>query len=395
MPTKSNCCPSRNSFRPRCHDFVAFGCADLWRIPRTGSGRQIGRGGRALPSAIVRWHMVGRIQRNKARSIASWAYAAHSVDSAKVVAALDRAAAAALGDGDRSEPLRVYLQVSLDGDAERGGVDVAPAGLGRRAVRGRRGAAPGLRIRRADGHPAAGRRPRRRPSRGLPAEHRRVQADYQQRLGLSAGMSGDLEAAVKHGSTCVRVGTALIGPTTANVTLSSHSSHIFITDTRAGSHQKGRAMSTLHKVKAYFGMAPMDDYDDEYYDDDDRPVARLHPRPASASPTTATAATSEPVRWPRRRRRIDGRDDDYDARRLPRRLRRRAAVPPARVRATSRWPPRFGSLRGSTRGALAMDPRRMAMLFERAARCRRSPRCGRRTTARPAPSASASATARR
>ena len=26
-------------------------------------------------------------------------------------------------------------------------------------------------------------------------------------------------------------------------------------------------MSTLHKVKAYFGMAPMDDYEDEYYDD--------------------------------------------------------------------------------------------------------------------------------
>jgi hypothetical protein len=30
-------------------------------------------------------------------------------------------------------------------------------------------------------------------------------------VGLSAGMSGDLEAAVKHGSTCVRVGTALLG----------------------------------------------------------------------------------------------------------------------------------------------------------------------------------------
>ncbi|MDT5209498.1 MAG: cell division inhibitor SepF, partial [Mycobacterium sp.] len=29
-------------------------------------------------------------------------------------------------------------------------------------------------------------------------------------------------------------------------------------------------MSTLHKVKAYFGMAPMDDYEDEYYEDDDR-----------------------------------------------------------------------------------------------------------------------------
>ena len=36
-------------------------------------------------------------------------------------------------------------------------------------------------------------------------------------------------------------------------------------------------MSTLHKVKAYFGMAPMDDYDDEYYDDEDRP-SRGYPR---------------------------------------------------------------------------------------------------------------------
>src|SRR5271156_624378 len=35
-------------------------------------------------------------------------------------------------------------------------------------------------------------------------------------------------------------------------------------------------MSTLHKVKAYFGMAPMDDYDDEYYDD--RAPSRGFPR---------------------------------------------------------------------------------------------------------------------
>ena len=37
-------------------------------------------------------------------------------------------------------------------------------------------------------------------------------------------------------------------------------------------------MSTLHKVKAYFGMAPMDDYDDEYYDDDDRTSRSAYPR---------------------------------------------------------------------------------------------------------------------
>lgn len=36
-------------------------------------------------------------------------------------------------------------------------------------------------------------------------------------------------------------------------------------------------MSTLHKVKAYFGMAPMEDYDDEYYDD--RAPSRGYARP--------------------------------------------------------------------------------------------------------------------
>ena len=68
--------------------------------------------------------MVGRIQRNKARSIASWAYAAHSVDSARLVTALDRACGGALADGGRPEPLRVYIQISLDGDVARGGVDI-------------------------------------------------------------------------------------------------------------------------------------------------------------------------------------------------------------------------------------------------------------------------------
>ncbi|GAB4975836.1 hypothetical protein MAHJHV55_54230 [Mycobacterium avium subsp. hominissuis] len=40
-------------------------------------------------------------------------------------------------------------------------------------------------------------------------------------------------------------------------------------------------MSTLHKVKAYFGMAPMDDYEDEYYDD--RAPSRGFPRDGARS----------------------------------------------------------------------------------------------------------------
>ena len=45
----------------------------------------------------------------------------------------------------------------------------------------------------------------------LAAEHRRVLGNHPGATELSAGMSADLEAAVRHGSTCVRVGTALMG----------------------------------------------------------------------------------------------------------------------------------------------------------------------------------------
>src|SRR5581483_11637553 len=82
-----------------------------------------------LVDASVRWHMVGQIQRNKARSIARWAYAVHSVGSNRVVAALDRTVGAALESGERTDPLRVFVQLSLDGDVARGGVDVRSSDL--------------------------------------------------------------------------------------------------------------------------------------------------------------------------------------------------------------------------------------------------------------------------
>jgi len=40
----------------------------------------------------------------------------------------------------------------------------------------------------------------------------RVRATYPQATMVSAGMSGDLEAAVAHGATHVRIGSALLGP---------------------------------------------------------------------------------------------------------------------------------------------------------------------------------------
>jgi PLP dependent protein len=161
------------------------------------------------PAEPIRWHMVGRIQRNKARSIAGWAYAAHSVDSAKLITALDRASGRALAESGRRDPLRIYLQISLDGDVARGGVDIGrPDAVDELCALTE--AAEALQFVGLMAIPPLGSDPDEAYAR-LQNELNRVQRNYQQRLELSAGMSGDLEAAVKHGSTCVRVGTALLG----------------------------------------------------------------------------------------------------------------------------------------------------------------------------------------
>jgi PLP dependent protein len=165
--------------------------------------------GAVLGAEPIRWHMVGRIQRNKARSVASWAYAAHSVDSAMVVAALDRAGAEALEQGRRAEPLRVYVQLSLDGDESRGGLDIGrPDSVDELCAAV--AAAAGLEFVGLMAIPPLGAAADEAFAR-LQEEKERVQKAYEQPLGLSAGMSSDLESAVKHGSTCVRVGTALLG----------------------------------------------------------------------------------------------------------------------------------------------------------------------------------------
>ncbi len=132
-------------------------------------------------------------------------------------------------------------------------------------------------------------------------------------------------------------------------------------------------MSTLHKVKAYFGMAPMDDYEDEYYEDDLDGGAggrgRGYSRRAERFEDDYDRGRFEGGRFD------DPRDYDDRAPDYPPTGGFRAGYEPGF--AESRFRPRefehphdmprssrLGPLRGSTRGALAMDPRRMAMLFE-------------------------------
>ena len=161
-------------------------------------------------SRPMHWHMVGQIQRNKARSLARWAHTAHSIDSLQLVNALDRAVGAALTDGNRVDPLRVYVQLSLDGDTSRGGVDLhEPRAVDEVCARVQE--SKSLELLGLMCIPPLDWDPERAFDR-LQSEHARVLESHPDAVGLSAGMSNDLEIAVKHGSTCVRVGTALLGP---------------------------------------------------------------------------------------------------------------------------------------------------------------------------------------
>jgi pyridoxal phosphate enzyme (YggS family) len=200
--------------------FPATDVVILWRLGCRSIGEsrvqeasgKIGEVARLLGPAArqVHWHMVGQIQRNKARSLAGWAHTAHSVSSSRVVTALDRAVNAALAEGYRSNPLRVYVQISLDGDVARGGVDIsAPGAVDEICAQVENSEA--LELTGLMGIPPLDWDPDKAFAR-LQTEHLRVLHSHPNAVGLSAGMSNDFEIAVKHGSTCVRVGTALLGP---------------------------------------------------------------------------------------------------------------------------------------------------------------------------------------
>ncbi|PXX62329.1 hypothetical protein DFR70_107197 [Nocardia tenerifensis] len=162
------------------------------------------QGDEGLPD--VQWHMIGRLQRNKAKVVARWAHTVHSVDSERLATALDAGARAALDAGERTAPVRVLLQVSLDEDPSRGGV--APAEL--LALAAHVAASEGLRLSGLMAIPPLGAESDAAFAR-LATLHTMVLAEHPGATELSAGMSGDLESAIEHGSTCVRVGTALMG----------------------------------------------------------------------------------------------------------------------------------------------------------------------------------------
>jgi PLP dependent protein len=146
------------------------------------------------------WHFVGRLQSNKARSVASYAGVVHSVDRPSLLRPLSSGAHAA---GRR---VGVLAQVSLDGDPARGGVPLPDlAGLADEIAEtddldllGLMAVAP------------MGADPAEAFDR-LARAGETVRAVHPGATWLSAGMSGDLEAAVTAGATHLRVGSAILG----------------------------------------------------------------------------------------------------------------------------------------------------------------------------------------
>lgn len=147
------------------------------------------------------WHFVGQLQTNKARSVARYASVVHSVDRLRLVQALERAVASV-----RSGPLRCLVQVRLDDEPGRGGADPAAVPDLADAI----AAAPGLLLQGVMAVAPLGVDPEPAFAR-LAEVAELVRSRHPDATWISAGMSDDLEAAVRHGATHVRIGRGLLG----------------------------------------------------------------------------------------------------------------------------------------------------------------------------------------
>jgi PLP dependent protein len=192
-----------------------FPAADVIRLARLGipdigenrdqeAGPKLAEVGAA--GVPVRCHFVGRLQRNKVRSVVRYAQVVQSVDSVRLALALGSAAEESVRAGDRQDPLEVLVQVSLDEDPARGGV---PAGEVLRVAEAMAGQ-PALRLRGVMAVAPLSWQPLVAYGR-LAEVAETVRAEHDGATTISAGMSGDLDAAVACGATHLRLGTALLG----------------------------------------------------------------------------------------------------------------------------------------------------------------------------------------
>jgi len=160
---------------------------------------ELGAGGTGLG---IRWHLIGHLQRNKARLVVGRFDIVHSLDALELATELNRRLQA---------PLRVLLQVNVAGESQKSGCapDETPA-LARQVAAMEHLQLEGLMTMAplTDDEDA-----QRRTFRGLRVLRDRIKEEEGLWLPtLSMGMSADYATAVAEGATVIRLGTVLFGP---------------------------------------------------------------------------------------------------------------------------------------------------------------------------------------
>jgi PLP dependent protein len=156
-----------------------------------------------LADLRLTWHFTGQIQGNKTRAIAEHFHWVHTVDRERIAVRLNEQRPPG------SEPLNICIQVSLENEAGKGGIEPAQLPTLARCI----AQLPQLRLRGLMCIP---------PPREVFDEQRELfqrMKDHLDALNaagfeldtLSMGMSGDLDAAIASGATLVRIGTAIFG----------------------------------------------------------------------------------------------------------------------------------------------------------------------------------------
>jgi pyridoxal phosphate enzyme (YggS family) len=149
------------------------------------------------------WHFIGPLQSNKTRPVAERFDWVQSIDRLKI--------ARRLSDQRPSElsPLQVLIQVNIDDEASKSGIDLSEL----RKLAADVNDLANLELRGLMAIPAADadEAQQKQSFQALADAFSKLQAEYPQVDTLSLGMSSDLDLAIAHGSTMVRVGTSLFG----------------------------------------------------------------------------------------------------------------------------------------------------------------------------------------
>ena len=157
-------------------------------------------------SVPVRWHLIGHLQRNKAKAIADFDLL-HSLDSSRLADAVDEIGRSA------EAPVEALVQVNVVGEESKGGFGRPEWAATADRLRG----CPGIRVRGVMTMAPldADARVLRTVFAGAREAREVFRAAGHDATELSMGMSNDYEVAVEEGATFVRLGTILFGARSA------------------------------------------------------------------------------------------------------------------------------------------------------------------------------------